>query len=193
MSTDKDTKQQIIDAAMDLMSKEDIDAITMRKVAKHAGVTAGLINYHFQTKDNLINQVIRAKINAVIDRFPEVYQTLQGKPMEKLKQMLHSTSKYLLDNERISRISIISDYIDPSPVDNSMKTILSYYTVVNEVLGSQKSEIEKKLITLVLVGIGQLMFLRSDNIRGLLGLDFANDDERDQLFDLLINFLFDVK
>ena len=44
-------KEQIINAAIDLIKETNgsIDKITIRQIAKRAGVGVGLINYHFQS------------------------------------------------------------------------------------------------------------------------------------------------
>ncbi len=49
---DKGIKEKIIHATIELIKKHgDISKITVRDIAANAGVGIGLINYHFQTKD----------------------------------------------------------------------------------------------------------------------------------------------
>ena len=53
--TDLDAKTKIIHATKDFLDQGvDPDKITVRKIAEQAGVGVGLINYHFQTRDNLL-------------------------------------------------------------------------------------------------------------------------------------------
>lgn len=174
---------------MDLMAEVDMDEITMRNVAKRAGVTAGLINYHFQTKENLINQVIRIKVNLVIDAFPEAYGKLEGEPLSKLRKMIEGTAGYLSENERISKISIISDYLDPDFEDNSMRTVRAYQNIANEIFSDSKTELERKLITILLISTGQALFLRSEIMKDFLGLDFSDKNDRKYLMNSLIDIL----
>ena len=55
----KDTKNLIIDTTIALIQKTDGDpeCITNRDISKEAGIAVSQINYHFQTKENLLNQL----------------------------------------------------------------------------------------------------------------------------------------
>lgn len=45
---------QIIDAVLALLARDGLDGVTMRSVAREAGVAVGLMNYHFEDKRSLI-------------------------------------------------------------------------------------------------------------------------------------------
>jgi len=65
-----DKKQQIIDAAEDLIAKSGFQGFSMHKLAKEAGVAAGTIYRYFSDKEDLLLQVRLA----VIQRNAEVVQ-----------------------------------------------------------------------------------------------------------------------
>ena len=46
-------RAQIIDAAYDIAARHGLDGITVRRVASKAGVSAGLVLFHFRTKGQL--------------------------------------------------------------------------------------------------------------------------------------------
>ncbi len=52
-------EQQILDAVIKLISRGGIAAVSMRAVAREAGVALGLMNYHFDTKSSLIAAALR--------------------------------------------------------------------------------------------------------------------------------------
>ncbi len=52
------TKRKIIEAALRIISTEGFYKVTIRKVASLAGVNVAAINYHFGTKDQLINEAL---------------------------------------------------------------------------------------------------------------------------------------
>ena len=53
-----DTKEKILDAAFRRLAAEGYSALSLREIARDAGVNHALINYHFRTKDQLVIAVL---------------------------------------------------------------------------------------------------------------------------------------
>ena len=49
-----DRQERILEAVVDLLAHEGISGVSMRAVARRAGVSLGLVNYHFEDKTSLI-------------------------------------------------------------------------------------------------------------------------------------------
>ena len=59
LEDEKQARNRIIKAAIELLDEHSDPArITVRQIAERAGVGTGLINYHFQTKDNLLQEAV---------------------------------------------------------------------------------------------------------------------------------------
>jgi AcrR family transcriptional regulator len=56
------TKTEIIAAALPLFAQRGILAVSVRDIAKSAGVTHGLVHHYFGTKEHLVEEVIRSAI-----------------------------------------------------------------------------------------------------------------------------------
>jgi len=56
------TKVEIIAAARQLFAERDLLAVSVRDVAKAAGVTHGLVHHYFGTKEQLIAEVLKSAI-----------------------------------------------------------------------------------------------------------------------------------
>ena len=54
-----DKQTRILDAAMDLLSRHGISGVSMRAVAREAGVALGLVNYYYDDKTTLIRAALR--------------------------------------------------------------------------------------------------------------------------------------
>jgi len=54
LSAGEKTRQQILDSVLAVIAKEGVDAITHRRVGQEAGVSHGVVSYHFPTRDELI-------------------------------------------------------------------------------------------------------------------------------------------
>lgn len=48
-------KDLILQTTLELIKNEGIEQVTVRKIANRANVNAALINYHFGSKDKLLN------------------------------------------------------------------------------------------------------------------------------------------
>ncbi|HET8987197.1 MAG TPA: TetR/AcrR family transcriptional regulator [Humibacillus sp.] len=56
---ERDRQQRILDAVLSLLSQRGIAGVSMRTVAKEAGVSLGLLNYHYEDKVGLIRAALR--------------------------------------------------------------------------------------------------------------------------------------
>src|SRR4249920_3136576 len=68
-----DTKAKIIDAAFRRLATEGYAALSVREIAKDAGVNHALINYHFRTKDQLVIEVLDAANRRLLARQSAMY------------------------------------------------------------------------------------------------------------------------
>lgn len=57
------TSDKILNAAEELFAKSHYDAVSIRQITQAAGVKLGLAHYHFQSKEELFNSVIKRRIN----------------------------------------------------------------------------------------------------------------------------------
>ena len=188
------TKRKIIDATLELMRETgDLNDISVRKIVKRAGVKGvGLINYHFGTKDNLINEAVRLDTNAIIDKWDDIYDNLEGDPSEKLRTMLRGTGDLVDLNPMFGKISILYDIINAENDDNTIRTIRKYMKIIKEIFPN-KNEQEIKLITHTLISSVQLAFLRADVINDFTGLDMFEKKQRDKIIDIVINNIIKKK
>jgi TetR/AcrR family transcriptional regulator, cholesterol catabolism regulator len=53
-----DRQTRILEAVIGLLSREGISGVSMRAVAREAGVALGLVNYHFEDKTSLIRAAL---------------------------------------------------------------------------------------------------------------------------------------
>jgi AcrR family transcriptional regulator len=180
------TREALIDLTVKLLNEGlDPDKITVRLIAQRAGVGVGLVNYHFQTKDNLINLAVQKHIVSVIARTPEVLKKITGSPKERLSGMFKATLDYLANYPEISRVSILRDMKSPKHNDNTQNTLKVYEPLVREVVG-EKDARDK---TMMLIFTGQSAFLRAQVVKDAGGFNFYDKVQRDDFVDKLTKIL----
>jgi AcrR family transcriptional regulator len=177
----RDIKQRIIEATVRLIEEKgsNIEEITVREICKAANTGVSQINYHFQTKDKLIEECVQSIIGNVISRYNAAVGALAGLPaVEALKERTNATCRFLYANENISRVSILTDHRAARAGDNTAQTIAAYLPMVETACRERVIAADpKKLATLLVLGM-QGVFLRTDLIREELGVDLRDDRER---------------
>jgi AcrR family transcriptional regulator len=68
-----DTKSRILEAAFRRLATEGYAALSVREIAKDAGLNHALINYHFRSKDQLVIEVLDAANRRLLARQSAMY------------------------------------------------------------------------------------------------------------------------
>ncbi len=69
-----ETKARILEAAFRRLATEGYAALSVREIAKDAGVNHALINYHFRTKDQLVIDVLDSANRRLLERQKLMYR-----------------------------------------------------------------------------------------------------------------------
>ena len=179
----KDIKQKIIQETIRLMEAKDsrLMDITVRDICHEAGISISQINYHFQTKENLIAQCVQVMIGDVIQRFAKASAAVNASSaVEKLRMMLTGTFDFLYNNENISKISILTDHQKPNTNDNTAQTIRAYRPLVEEALMERGLPFDAGMMTAMIVLDFQGAFLRTDVIKAEMGVNLREAGVRRQ-------------
>ncbi|URZ07907.1 TetR/AcrR family transcriptional regulator [Clostridium felsineum] len=181
-------KEKIIEAAIELIksSSGEINEITTRSIAKKAEVGLGLVNYHFKSKDNLIEIAVQKIIEGIIKNFkPNIEEKIN--PIDRLKEVSKEVADFLIENPSVSKISIVGDMMNPRALDNTMKTVKGFMFSMEDI---ELSEKEKGLLSFILTSVLQNAFLRKEVTKNSLGFNFNEKKDRDSFIDFVINRLF---
>ncbi|HEY6555907.1 MAG TPA: helix-turn-helix domain-containing protein [Polyangiaceae bacterium] len=73
-----DTEAKILAAAFRRLAKEGYAALSIREIAKDAGVNHALINYHFGSKDQLVIAVLDEANQKLLERQQRMYKSPAG-------------------------------------------------------------------------------------------------------------------
>jgi len=72
------TRDRILDATFRRLVSEGYAALSVREIARDAGVNHALINYHFRTKDQLVIDVLDAMNQRLLSRQAAMYESGTG-------------------------------------------------------------------------------------------------------------------
>lgn len=72
------TREQILKAAVRLFARSGIDGASMRDLTRDAGVNLAAVNYHFGSKDKLVNEVFRQQLDILYQYRVELLDQLMS-------------------------------------------------------------------------------------------------------------------
>lgn len=107
-SQESSTRENILKATLELINQERIDSITIRKVAARANTNIALINYHFKSKEYLLDEVIREYL---LSKFKDLFIVLEEPdilPKERLKKFLVNYANCILENSDIFKNALLT-------------------------------------------------------------------------------------
>ena len=193
MKDKEKVKEIIINATTELIEQSggEVKNITARAIADKSGVALGLINYHFESKDNLIAICVQRIVNKVLMGFApdkKDYTEPDGlTDKQRLTYFAQQTFDFLFENYAIIKISILSDFKDYKPMCNSVYTQMGFRFALRENIPENK----KQLIAFSLVSTMQAAFLSGENSKQITGYNLFEKSERDMFVSDTVSMLME--
>lgn len=174
-------RELIITNTIKLIKESDglIGNITIRKIAENSNVAVGLINYHFKSKNKLIEICIERIISKVMKDFPnlddsKVYHTVNSD----ITSFTINVFKFLVNNPEIAKISMLSDFTSPHINSNSSVS----YRAIYKGLDSEKDTYRRKVKAFIFLATIQLAFLNRNITKDLLSTNLTKESDYQTFF-----------
>jgi AcrR family transcriptional regulator len=183
-SKKEETKKKIIEATINLLdSVEDPDDITIRRIAEGAGIGIGLINYHFISRENLMNEAVSIKMESMAGKLENLSE-YQDNPLKYLKIMLIRMSDIAMKNRRLNKIIVEYDLLK-----GNFKICLYLLPILREIFKGSKSETDLRLIAYQIIVTTQSICLRQEAFHMLTGINVEIKTDRDSLINSIVDNL----
>lgn len=114
----KNTSEKIKEATLNLLAKDGYDSISMRKIAREAGVALGQLTYYYKTKDNLIVLVVKE----VLEFFYAEAEEKLNKSKNRIEVILDGIESVLKEETKVEKLLIT--IISQSQVNKKLQKIL---------------------------------------------------------------------
>jgi TetR/AcrR family transcriptional regulator, transcriptional repressor of bet genes len=101
-------REQILQAALEVALRERLSGLTIRSVAAEAGVSTGLVFFHFESKEGLLLELLRWLLQTTIvaEVGPEIAQL--PRPSERMLALLHQELHQVV--RKRERLELLFDY-----------------------------------------------------------------------------------
>lgn len=83
-------RQQLIEATIDVMARKGYSGTTMLDVAKAAGLSSGIVNFHFETKEKLLVETLKYLADEYRANWHKALATGVDDPAGQLRSLLFS-------------------------------------------------------------------------------------------------------
>jgi AcrR family transcriptional regulator len=81
-------REKILLAAIEAIEKEGLPAVTIRSIARRAGVNSAAINYYFRSKDSLLREVSRTTVEHSLGDLKAILDSATDDPRAPLEDFL---------------------------------------------------------------------------------------------------------
>jgi len=81
-------RQQLIDATMKCIARRGMSNTTLGDVAREAGLSQGIVNLHFESKENLLTETLRFLADEYKAHFSKTYEKSGPGPADKLRALV---------------------------------------------------------------------------------------------------------
>ncbi len=163
----------------------------MREIAEKAGVGLAMINYHFQTKDNLIYVCMLKMVGHTLENF-EIYRPNSDmKAIDKMREIAKGIAAFMVSNPGFGRVAIMNDLVSPNINDNSNQIAKMFLPIIKDIYRDEKTDQELLIMLYMLISSIEVGFLRKDVMKETIGLDLSNAEQRDKFVEYCIHSIVD--
>ena len=166
------TRQRIVEAAVECFAERGFRAASTREIASRAGANQGLITYHFKSKDALwkaaADRLFGELRRRVMERVPLIEEL---DPRERAREGIRLFVRFAAAHPELFRFMLEAGKSD----DERMQWLVdSHLEPMYELLPTVGAAAEGPLqphLQYVLVGAGSVIFAVAPEVRRLTGLD----------------------
>jgi AcrR family transcriptional regulator len=98
-----ETRRRIMDTALALFSTKGFDSVSVRALAKEAGVNLAMISYYFGSKEALYHAVLEEKVETTRLRIIQVHDSKLS-PAQKIAELVDTYVERVLSNAPFHRL-----------------------------------------------------------------------------------------
>lgn len=190
---ENDAKERLIDVTIKMICQgKKPSEITVKDITEKAELGNGMVNYHFQSKDNLIRLAVKKVINCATKLLGEKIKLKESEPpIEKLTIILKEVVNFIANNSEISKIAVLDDLENGQGTAHLLSSEKSYNRCLKELYGDNMNKLWIK--NYLIAGYINYIFLKAENIKNETGFDFYNKEDREKAIETLIDELVNCK
>jgi len=145
-------QEKILQAALELFAKEGFHATSTSKVAKHAGVSEGLIFRHFTNKEGLLQAILDEGERRLKSLYVDI--VMENNPKEVIRKTIEMTQKVDTSDYDFWKLQFKLKWELEVSGDKKMEPLKLALTNAFSKLNYHSPELEASLLLLFIDGLG---------------------------------------
>jgi len=191
-SAEETTRDKVLKTTVRLLAKSEPSLLTIRQIAAEAGVNVAAVNYHFQSKENLIDEAIFAFSQDAFTAGLKLLKEPSLPPQDRLSSFFKGYAYGLMEFRGATRtafMGIMNATNGEGKYAGMMSELLSAAREnVRDLIGGE-DETEQSRKTIMLFSGVVFPFLFADMFRASSGIDYRDRLERDGYIEMLVRAL----
>ncbi|MDO9577842.1 MAG: helix-turn-helix domain-containing protein [Candidatus Cloacimonadales bacterium] len=190
----EEVKQKIIITAIECIEQEGFQNVTIRKIAEAAGVNVAAINYHFGSKEQLLEIAMNATLNeSYVNNINDYAEMWQSDTRNALKSFLEDTLAGASNYPNLTKAHLSDAFNKNDLNSNSVRRtndfLSEFHGLISNILRSE-NELENKMEVVQLFSV----FLMTSILPGLfdqfLGVELKTPENQKRFIEVLLkNYL----
>ncbi len=123
----KNTREKIVDTALDLFNNKGLSQITLRTIAKEMGISQGNLNYHYKKRDDIIEALYYRLVADMDESVAKIEQAEIG------VQLVYDISAAIMENSYKYRFFLL----DFAQIMRNNKKINAHYKKLSKMREEQ--------------------------------------------------------
>ena len=187
-------KQKIVEAAINCIERDGLHAVTIRGIAKEAGVNSAAINYYFGSKDILVEESLKATLQQGFPNMIEEILTTEKKPLKAYYDLLLTQLEGALKFPGITRAHFQDGFLRGHYSEIMKKTFGNFLDAILEKLKPVLDSESKRNLKLSIVQSLSIIYFAAlfpDFFKDFSGIDLQNPNARKKYITYLMKKYFD--
>lgn len=189
---DNDSRLKLIEAATILFAQKGLAGVSIREIAKQAGVNSALISYHFEGKEGLYAAVLEHQLffmSEIVKRISNDHLS----PSEQIKEYANAVLGLHQRSPMLVRF-IYSELFNPSPCFEMMKQ--KFFAKLFQALkgtitegiakGQFRADLNPEKAVISLVGIMNFYFISRPITKNIITEDTSDQQYIDQAVEIYL-------
>ena len=201
--SDVNSKERLLEAAVDVFGKHGYEAATTRMIAKAAGVNVAAIPYYFKGKDGLYQAVVTYIVEKIEAKAGTTFQNTialaSGKDLSRdtalssLEDILGTLVNFLVGSPEAARVAriILREQLDPSSAydiiySRFMTRIINSIAAFLMVILGDISLGNARLRAMAMMGQVMAFRMARETIVRMVGFEGYNQEETDEIRNIVL-------
>ena len=157
----KESKDKILVAALELFAIDGYHNTSISKIAKHAGISKGLMYNYFESKEELLTSVVTMSLDDAKEITENILPNLEKMtPQEVMKMMIELFFEMLVENKTMWKLTLsLAMQVSNMPAVKKVITkifddVFMQLEMVLQLNGYQDYEVEARILAAQMDGIG---------------------------------------